>query len=31
VTQSAVAGLPLLPGAFESSLWLTSAGGRMAS
>jgi hypothetical protein len=30
VTRSAVAGLPLLPSAFESSLWLTSAGGRMA-
>jgi hypothetical protein len=30
VTQSAVAGLPLLPSAFESSLWLTSSGARMA-
>jgi hypothetical protein len=30
VTRSAVAGLPLLPSAFESSLWLTSAGAPVA-
>jgi len=31
VTRSAVAGLPLLPSAFESSLWLTSGGAPVAA